>query len=87
MGQVLGPRPMTPDVRKAQVKTVLPSELRSEVQSVSEPVLPSQTKGQSRNSHQPLQQIPLPQSLTRTDALHTQKVLNNLVNVFENPKF
>lgn len=75
VGQVLGPRPMTPDVRKAQVKTVLPSELRSEVQSVSEPVLPSQTKGQSRNSHQPLQQIPLPQSLTRTDALHTQKVV------------
>ncbi|XP_009295564.1 serine/threonine-protein kinase MAK isoform X1 [Danio rerio] len=77
VGQLLGPRPMTPDARKAPVKAVLPSELRSEMQSVSEPVLPSQTKGQSRNSHQPLQQIPLPQSLTQTDtvALHTQKVV------------
>lgn len=77
VGQVLGPRPMTPDVRKAQIKTVLPSEPRSELQCVSETVLPSQTKGQSRNSHQPLQQIPLPQSLSQTDSLasYTQKVV------------
>ncbi|XP_058620857.1 serine/threonine-protein kinase MAK isoform X3 [Onychostoma macrolepis] len=76
VGQVLGPLPMTPDVRKAQIKTTLPIESRSELQSVSEPVLPSQTKGQSRSSHQPLQQIPLPQSLSQTDPLapYTQKV-------------
>lgn len=86
VGQVLGPRPMTPDVRKAQIKTVLPSEPRSELQSVSEPVLPSQTKGQSRNSHQPLQQIPLPQSLSQADPLasYTQKVVggeNSLIGL------
>uniref|UniRef100_A0A8C1KV58 non-specific serine/threonine protein kinase n=1 Tax=Cyprinus carpio TaxID=7962 RepID=A0A8C1KV58_CYPCA len=81
VGQVLGPLPMTPDVRKAQIKMTLPSEPRSELQSVSEPVLPSQTKGQSRNSHQPLQQIPLPQSLSQTDPLapYTQKVQNLLL--------
>ncbi|XP_051737808.1 serine/threonine-protein kinase MAK isoform X3 [Ctenopharyngodon idella] len=86
VGQVLGPRPMTPDVRKVQIKPVLPSEPRSELQSVSEPVLPSQTKGQSRNSHQPLQQIPLPQSLSQTDPLasYTQKVVggeNSLIGL------
>ncbi|XP_077100422.1 serine/threonine-protein kinase MAK isoform X13 [Siphateles boraxobius] len=86
VGQVLGPRPMTPDVRKAQIKTVLPSEPRSELQCVSETVLPSQTKGQSRNSHQPLQQIPLPQSLSQTDPLtsYTQKVVggeNSLIGL------
>ncbi|XP_073686793.1 serine/threonine-protein kinase MAK isoform X3 [Garra rufa] len=86
VGQVLGPLPMTPDVRKAQIKTTLPSEPRSELQSVSEPVLPSQTKGQSRSSHQPLQQIPLPQSLSLTDPLapYTQKVVggeNNLIGL------
>ncbi|KAG1953757.1 serine/threonine-protein kinase MAK isoform X6 [Pimephales promelas] len=86
VGQVLGPRPMTPDVRKAQIKTVLPSEPRSELQCVSETVLPSQTKGQSRNSHQPLQQIPLPQSLPQTDPLasYTQKVVggeNSLIGL------
>ncbi|RXN30513.1 serine threonine- kinase MAK isoform X1 [Labeo rohita] len=76
VGQVLGPLPMTPDVRKAQIKTTMPSEPRSELQSVSEPVLPSQTKGQSRSSHQPLQQISLPQSLSQTDPLapYTQKL-------------
>ncbi|XP_067234061.1 serine/threonine-protein kinase MAK isoform X3 [Chanodichthys erythropterus] len=86
VGQVLGPRPMTPDVRKVQIKPVLPSEPRSELQSVSEPVLPSQTKGQSRNSHQPLQQIPLPQSLSQADPLtpYTQKVVggeNSLIGL------
>uniref|UniRef100_A0A8C2F6M1 non-specific serine/threonine protein kinase n=2 Tax=Cyprinus carpio TaxID=7962 RepID=A0A8C2F6M1_CYPCA len=86
VGQVLGPLPMTPDVRKAQIKMTLPSEPRSELQSVSEPVLPSQTKGQSRNSHQPLQQIPLPQSLSQTDPLapYTQKVVgaeNSLIGL------
>ncbi|XP_048030297.1 serine/threonine-protein kinase MAK isoform X6 [Megalobrama amblycephala] len=86
VGQVLGPRPMTPDVRKVQIKPVLPSEPRSELQSVSEPVLPSQTKGQSRNSHQPLQQIPLPQSLSQADPLapHPQKVVggeNSLIGL------
>ncbi|XP_016090084.1 serine/threonine-protein kinase MAK isoform X3 [Sinocyclocheilus grahami] len=77
VGQVLGPLPMTPDVRKAQIKTTLPIESRSELQSVSEPALPSQTKGQCRSSHQPLQQIPLPQSLSQTDHLapYTQKVV------------
>ncbi|XP_016086928.1 serine/threonine-protein kinase MAK-like isoform X1 [Sinocyclocheilus grahami] len=86
VGQVLGPLPMTPDVRKAQIKMTLPSEPRSELQSVLEPVLPSQTKGQSRNSHQPLQQIPLPQSLSQTDPLapYTQKVVggeNSLIGL------
>ncbi|XP_052398333.1 serine/threonine-protein kinase MAK isoform X5 [Carassius gibelio] len=86
VGQVLGPLPMTPDVRKAQIKMTLPSEPRSELQSVSEQVLPSQTKGQSRNSHQPLQQILLPQSLSQTDPLapYTQKVVgaeNNLIGL------
>ncbi|KAK2869885.1 hypothetical protein Q8A67_024277 [Cirrhinus molitorella] len=86
VGQVLGPLPMTPDVRKAHIKTTLPSEPRSELQSVSEPVLPSQTKGQSRSSHQPLQQIPLPQSLSLTDPLapYTQKVIggeNSLIGL------
>uniref|UniRef100_A0A671R731 non-specific serine/threonine protein kinase n=1 Tax=Sinocyclocheilus anshuiensis TaxID=1608454 RepID=A0A671R731_9TELE len=86
VGQVLGPLPMTPDVQKAQIKMTLPSEPRSELQSVLEPVLPSQTKGQSRNSHQPLQQIPLPQSLSQTDPLapYTQKVVggeNSLIGL------
>uniref|UniRef100_A0A673KQX9 non-specific serine/threonine protein kinase n=1 Tax=Sinocyclocheilus rhinocerous TaxID=307959 RepID=A0A673KQX9_9TELE len=84
VGQVLGPLPMTPDVRKAQIKMTLPSEPRSELQSVLEPVLPSQTKGQSRNSHQPLQQIPLPQSLSQTDPLapYTQKVVGGENSLF-----
>ncbi|XP_051539008.1 serine/threonine-protein kinase MAK-like isoform X3 [Myxocyprinus asiaticus] len=67
VGQVLGPHPMTPDVRKAQIKMAQPSEPRSELQSVSEPVLSSHTKAQRRTSHQPLQQIPLPQSLCQTE--------------------
>uniref|UniRef100_A0A671KN35 non-specific serine/threonine protein kinase n=1 Tax=Sinocyclocheilus anshuiensis TaxID=1608454 RepID=A0A671KN35_9TELE len=75
VGQVLGTLPMNPDVRKAQIKTTLPIESRSELQSVSEPALQSQTKGQCRSSHQPLQQITLPQSLSQTDHLapYTQK--------------
>ncbi|XP_043082576.1 serine/threonine-protein kinase MAK isoform X3 [Puntigrus tetrazona] len=86
VGQVLGPLPMTPDVRKAQIKTTLPTEPRSELQSVTEPALPSQSKGQSRSSHQPLQQIALPQSLSQTDSLapYTQKVVggeNSLIGL------
>ncbi|TRY91061.1 hypothetical protein DNTS_035781 [Danionella cerebrum] len=73
VGQLLGPRPMTPDVRKTHVKTGLHSEPRTDLQPVSELMLPSQTKGQSRNSHQPLQQIPLPQSDPR--AADTHKVI------------
>lgn len=71
---------MTPDVRKAQIKMAGTSEHRSELQSFSEPALMSQTKAQSRSSHQPLQQIPLPQSLTQTErkadplTSYTQKV-------------
>ncbi|XP_016427123.1 serine/threonine-protein kinase MAK-like, partial [Sinocyclocheilus rhinocerous] len=84
VGQVLGPLPMTPDVRKAQIKTTLPIESRSELQSVSEPALPSQTKGQCRSSHQPLQQIPLPHSQTDHLAPYTQKVVggeNSLIGL------
>ncbi|XP_056594923.1 serine/threonine-protein kinase MAK isoform X5 [Triplophysa dalaica] len=81
VGQVLGPHPMTPDVRKAQIKMAGTSEPRSELQSFSEPALMSQAKAQSRSSHQPLQQIPLPQSLTQTErkadplTSYTQKVV------------
>lgn len=67
VGQVLGPHPMTPDVRKAQIKTAGTCEHRSELQSFSEPVLASQAKAQSRSSYHPLQQIPLPQSLFQTE--------------------
>ncbi|XP_016310770.1 serine/threonine-protein kinase MAK isoform X3 [Sinocyclocheilus anshuiensis] len=86
VGQVLGTLPMNPDVRKAQIKTTLPIESRSELQSVSEPALQSQTKGQCRSSHQPLQQITLPQSLSQTDHLapYTQKVVggeNSLIGL------
>lgn len=58
---------MTPDVRKAQIKTAGKSEHRSELQSFSEPVLVSQAKAQNRSYHQPLQQIYLPQSFTQTE--------------------
>lgn len=90
VGQVLGPRPMTPDVPKAQIKTAGSSEHRSELQSFSEPVLPSQAKAQNRSSHQPLQQIPLPQSLSQTErqadplAPYIQKVVggeNSLIGL------
>lgn len=90
VGQVLGPRPMTPDAPKTQIKTAGSSEHRSELQSFSEPVLPSQAKAQSRGSHQPLQQIPLPQSLSQTErqadplAPYKQKVVggeNSLIGL------
>ncbi|XP_062841778.1 serine/threonine-protein kinase MAK [Trichomycterus rosablanca] len=62
VGQVLGPRPQTPDLRKSQVKTVKASEAKSELQSASEPVLRSRAK-----SHQPLQQISLSQVPVQAD--------------------
>ncbi|GAA6092950.1 serine/threonine-protein kinase MAK isoform X4 [Tachysurus ichikawai] len=78
VGQVLGQRAQTPDLCKSQVKTP-PSEIKSELQSASEPVLHSQTKDQGRNSHQPLQPISLPQAPVQAShqadplALNTQK--------------
>lgn len=80
VGQVLGPRPRTPELYKSQVKIPYPNEIKSELQSASEPALHSQTKGQGRNSHQPLQPISLPQATGQADqqvdslALNTQKV-------------
>ncbi|XP_058232456.1 serine/threonine-protein kinase MAK isoform X3 [Hemibagrus wyckioides] len=79
VGQVLGQRPQTPDLRNTQVKTAKPNEIKSELQSASEPVLHSQTKDKGRNSHQTLQLISLPQGPIRTDheadplALNTKK--------------
>ncbi|XP_057178849.1 serine/threonine-protein kinase MAK isoform X2 [Triplophysa rosa] len=90
VGQVLGPHPMTPEVRKAQIKMARTSEHRSELQSFSEPALVSLAKVQSRSSHLPLQQIPLPQSLTQTEwqadtlTSYTQKVVggeNSLIGL------
>ncbi|XP_060717871.1 serine/threonine-protein kinase MAK isoform X3 [Tachysurus vachellii] len=78
VGQVLGQRAQTPDLCKSQVKTH-PSEIKSELQSASEPVLHSQTKDHGRNSHQPLQPISLPQAPVQAShqadplALNTQK--------------
>lgn len=80
VGQVLGQRPQTPDLRNTQVKTAKPNEIKSELQSASEPVLHSQTKDKGRNSHQTLQLISLPQGPIRADheaeplSLNTKKV-------------
>ncbi|KAI4881773.1 hypothetical protein NFI96_011469 [Prochilodus magdalenae] len=75
VGQVLGPRTQTPDLRKAQVKQAQPSEPKPELQSASEPVLRTQAKAQGRSFHQPLQQIPLPQADRQDEPLplNTQK--------------
>ncbi|MCJ8745652.1 hypothetical protein PDJAM_G00132580 [Pangasius djambal] len=79
VGQVLGPRPQTPDLCKSQVKTAHPNETKYELQSASEPALHSQAKAQGRNSHQPLQPICLPQAPIQANhqaeplALNTQK--------------
>ncbi|XP_026779778.3 serine/threonine-protein kinase MAK isoform X2 [Pangasianodon hypophthalmus] len=79
VGQVLGPRPQTPDLCKSQVKTAHLNETKSELQSASEPALHSQAKAQGRNSHQPLQPISLPQAPIQANhqaeplALNTQK--------------
>ncbi|XP_066502780.1 serine/threonine-protein kinase MAK isoform X3 [Hoplias malabaricus] len=75
VGQVLGPRAQTPDVRKMQTKLAQLSEPKTELQSASEPVLRSQTKVQGRSFHQPLQQIPLPQADRQVEPLplNTQK--------------
>ncbi|XP_030625719.1 serine/threonine-protein kinase MAK [Chanos chanos] len=62
VGHALGPRPVTPEVRKAKPKATQPSEPKSDPDSGSEPAHRSQLKAQARNSHQPLQQIPLPQT-------------------------
>ncbi|KAF7691836.1 hypothetical protein HF521_010803 [Silurus meridionalis] len=56
VGQVLGPQPQTPDYCTSQVKTALPNNTKSELQSTSEPALHSQAKVQGRNFHQPLLQ-------------------------------
>ncbi|XP_076868748.1 serine/threonine-protein kinase MAK isoform X2 [Brachyhypopomus gauderio] len=64
VGQVLGPRPQTSDLCKPQAKAVEPREAKAELQSTSEPALRSQAKPQGRSSHQPLQQIPLPQCVS-----------------------
>ncbi|KAL7835611.1 hypothetical protein SRHO_G00279580 [Serrasalmus rhombeus] len=75
VGQVLGPRTQTPDLRKSHVKPTQPSEPKPELQSASEPVLHSQAKTQGRSFHQPLQQIPLPQADRQAEPLphYTQK--------------
>ncbi|XP_072547434.1 serine/threonine-protein kinase MAK isoform X4 [Salminus brasiliensis] len=75
VGQVLGPRTQTPDLRKPQVKPVQPTEPKPELQSASEPALRSQAKAQGRSFHQPLQQIPLPQAERQAEPLplNTQK--------------
>ncbi|KAL7840907.1 hypothetical protein AOLI_G00262300 [Acnodon oligacanthus] len=75
VGQVLGPRTQTPDLRKSQVKPTQPSEPKPELQSASEPLLRSQAKTQGRSFHQPLQQIPLPQADRQAEPLplNTQK--------------
>uniref|UniRef100_A0A8B9KMF5 non-specific serine/threonine protein kinase n=1 Tax=Astyanax mexicanus TaxID=7994 RepID=A0A8B9KMF5_ASTMX len=76
VGQVLGPRTQTPDLRKPQMKPAQPTEPKPELQSASEPALRSQAKAQGRSFHQPLQQIPLPQAECQAEPLplNTQKV-------------
>uniref|UniRef100_A0A3B1JF66 Male germ cell-associated kinase n=1 Tax=Astyanax mexicanus TaxID=7994 RepID=A0A3B1JF66_ASTMX len=75
VGQVLGPRTQTPDLRKPQMKPAQPTEPKPELQSASEPALRSQAKAQGRSFHQPLQQIPLPQAECQSEPLplNTQK--------------
>uniref|UniRef100_A0A8B9KNB2 non-specific serine/threonine protein kinase n=1 Tax=Astyanax mexicanus TaxID=7994 RepID=A0A8B9KNB2_ASTMX len=75
VGQVLGPRTQTPDLRKPQMKPAQPTEPKPELQSASEPALRSQAKAQGRSFHQPLQQIPLPQAECQAEPLplNTQK--------------
>lgn len=75
VGQVLGPRTQTPDLRKPQMKPAQPTEPKPELQSASEPALRSQAKSQGRSFHQPLQQIPLPQADRQAEPLplNTQK--------------
>lgn len=75
VGQVLGPRTQTPDLRKQQMKLAQPTEPKPELQSASEPALQSQAKAQGRSFHQPLQQIPLPQADHQAEPLplSTQK--------------
>ncbi|XP_028814287.1 serine/threonine-protein kinase MAK isoform X3 [Denticeps clupeoides] len=66
VGQLLGPRPLSSDLRKTQMK---PADPKPDLQSVSEPVLKYSVKAPGRNSHQPLQQIPLPQNFSQTESL------------------
>ncbi|XP_063063267.1 serine/threonine-protein kinase MAK isoform X2 [Engraulis encrasicolus] len=66
VGQLLGPRPLSSDIRKVQA-----SKPPSDIQSASEPVLKASTKQAGRHAyHQPLQPLPqnVPQTDTHTDA-------------------
>ncbi|XP_026869434.2 serine/threonine-protein kinase MAK isoform X2 [Electrophorus electricus] len=67
VGQMLGPRPQTSDLCMPQARPVENSEAKAELQSTSEPAPRSQAKAQGRSYHQPLQQIPLPQSVSQAD--------------------
>uniref|UniRef100_A0A4W4G6S3 non-specific serine/threonine protein kinase n=1 Tax=Electrophorus electricus TaxID=8005 RepID=A0A4W4G6S3_ELEEL len=83
VGQMLGPRPQTSDLCMPQARPVENSEAKAELQSTSEPAPRSQAKAQGRSYHQPLQQIPLPQSVSQADRqaeplpLITQKSVGN----------
>ncbi|XP_076147168.1 serine/threonine-protein kinase MAK isoform X2 [Alosa pseudoharengus] len=65
VGQLLGPRPQSSDLRKSQAKSSQATDPKLEIQSASEPVLKSSTKLSGRSSQQPLQ--PLPQNVPQTE--------------------
>ncbi|XP_062377676.1 serine/threonine-protein kinase MAK isoform X8 [Sardina pilchardus] len=65
VGQLLGPRPLSSDLRKSQAKSSQAPDPKLDIQSASEPVLRSSTKLSGRNSTQPLQ--PLPQNVPQTE--------------------
>ncbi|XP_042561422.1 serine/threonine-protein kinase MAK isoform X3 [Clupea harengus] len=75
VGQLLGPRPLSSDLRKAQAKSSQPTDPKPALHSASEPVLKSSTKLSGRNAHQPLQPLPqnVPQAEHHADPLKQER--------------
>ncbi|KAM3593837.1 uncharacterized protein V6R79_022833 [Siganus canaliculatus] len=75
VGQVLGPRPQSQDVKKVQTRPLAQkqaSESKTESQQSTSESKTSGSSSRNQQQHQPLQQIPLPQTETKPGLCHTK---------------